>query len=84
MVTYVKTKSIHGWERHNVSTSKEKNVYKKRLQKRNRRIDIQKNRRCALSGAILYEKSSLLIHWCKLSYQKTKQCLRNIIILYAT
>ena len=56
MVTYVKTTSVLGWERHIVSTSKEEFVYSKRLQKRNRRIDVHKNRRCALSGAILYEK----------------------------
>ena len=57
MVTYVKTTSVLGWERHIVSTSKEEFVYSKRLQKRNRRIDVQKKkRRCAVSGAILYEK----------------------------
>ena len=42
MVTYVNTKSVLGWERHNVSTSKEEFVYRKPLQKRNRRINIQK------------------------------------------
>ena len=56
MVTYIKTKCDLGWERHNVSTSQEEFLYKKLLQKRNRGIDIQKNRRCSFSGAILYEK----------------------------
>ena len=60
MVTYVETKSDLGWERHNVSTSEEEFVYRKRLLKNNRRIDIQKNRHCALSLAILYEKGNIL------------------------
>ena len=44
MVSYVKTKSFLGMDRHNVSSSKEEIVYRKRLQKRNMEIDIKKNR----------------------------------------
>ena len=50
LVTYVKTESVLGWERHNVSTSKEKKCLRKTFTE-NRRMDIQKNRLCALSGA---------------------------------
>ena len=56
MVTYVKTKSDLGWDRHNVLLLK-KNLFTENVnRKRNKRIDIQKNLRCALRLAILYEK----------------------------
>ena len=61
MVTNVKTTYVLSRKRHNVFTSKEnwfpENIHKI---KRNRRIDIQKNRQCALNGAIQYKKGPFI------------------------
>ena len=61
MVSYVKTKSFLGMDRHNVSSSKEEFVYRKRLQKRDMEIDMQKNRG-VIKVELYYTKKGYIRH----------------------